>query len=116
MPNLRQIRELLLLNYGFGNLSDEEFVLLYDENTSRNPDFPYWEYERFDLDELSEAECKADFRFYRNDIYTLAYALQLPPTILTYNGLVVESIPALCMFLKRFAYPCRYRDIISRFG
>ena len=26
-----------------------------------------------------------------------------------YNGLAVE---AMCIFLKRFAYPCRYADLI----
>ena len=65
---------------------------------------------------MTDAECKVEFRFLRNDIYSLADALRLPPTIVTYNGLVVQSIQALCIFLKRFTYPCRYGDMISSFA
>ena len=37
--------------------------------------------------------------------------MQLPDEITTYNGLVVASVPALCLFLKRYSYPCRYGDL-----
>lgn len=30
--------------------------------------------------------------------------------------MVVDSVEALCICLKRFAYPCRYADLIPRFG
>lgn len=30
--------------------------------------------------------------------------------------IVVDGIEALCIFLKRFAYPCRYADILPRFA
>lgn len=70
----------------------------------------------FDLQTMNDDECNAEFRFLKQDIYTLADVLQLPNTITTYNGLVVQSIPALCMLLKRFAYPCRYGDLIPRFA
>ena len=33
-----------------------------------------------------------------------------------YNDLVVGKIEALCILLKRLAYPCRYSDMIARFG
>ena len=60
-------------------------------------------YERFDLDQKTNDERKAEFRFYREDIYKLSEELQLPDEITTYNGLVVASVPALCMYLKRYA-------------
>lgn len=116
MPGFRKTRELILLNYIEGILSDEEFVLLYDVNTSKNPDFPYWNYDRFDLENLTNEECKAEFRFHKNDIYSLADILRLPEEITFYNGIIVQSIPALCMLLKRLAYPCRYSDLIPRFA
>ena len=97
-------------------MNDREFVLLYDANRSKNPDFPYWNYERFELDELTNAECNAEFRFYKHDIYKLADALQLPDEFVTYNGLIVESISALCIYLKRFSYPCRYGDMVFHFA
>ena len=36
--------------------------------------------------------------------------------MVTYNGLAVGSIPALCIYLKRFTYPCRYEDMVSHFA
>ena len=68
------------------------------------------------MDQKTNDECKAEFRFYREDIYKLAEQLQLPDEITTYNGLVVASVPALCMYLKRYAYPCRYGDLLYHFA
>ena len=53
---------------------------------------------------------------YREDIYKLAEQLQLPDEITIYNGLVVASVPALCMYLKHYAYPCRYGDLLYHFA
>ena len=57
-----------------------------------------------------------EFRFYKNDIFKLAEYLQLPDEIVTYNGLVAGSIPALYIYLKRFTYPCRYEYMVSHFA
>ena len=81
MPNFRENRALIWQSYLSGILSDEEFVLLYHVNTSKNPDFPYWNYERFDLDKLSDEESKVEFRFYKSDIFELADILRLPDQI-----------------------------------
>ena len=91
MPNFRENRALILQSYLSGILSDEEFVLLYDVNTSKNPDFPYWNYERFDLDKLSDQESEAEFRFYKTDIFELADMLRLPDQITFYKGIVAEA-------------------------
>ena len=91
-------------------------MLLCDFLKSKNPEFPYWNYERFDLDEKTNDEWKAEFRFYREDIYKLAELLQLPDEITTYNGLVAASVPALCMYLEHYAYPCRYGDLLYHFA
>ena len=42
--------------------------------------------------------------------------LRLPDSIVTYNRMRVDGIEALCIFLKRVAYPCRYVDMIPYFG
>ena len=68
------------------------------------------------MDKLSDEESKAEFRFYKSDIFELADILRLPDQITFYNGIDVESIPALCILLKRLAYPCRYSDLIPRFA
>ena len=88
-------------------------MLLYDLHKPKNPDLPYTNYERFDLDKMTDDECKTEFRFYKNDIYNLADVLTLPDRIVGAN---VDMVEALCIFLKRFAYPCRYVDMIPRFG
>ena len=112
IPNFRETGACKAYAYRNSFINEPEFVLLYDLHKSKNPEFPYWNYERFDLDEKTNDECKAGFRFNREDIYRLAEQLQLPDEITTYTGLVVASVPALCMHLKRYAYPCRYGDLL----
>ena len=90
--------------------------MLYDLNTSKNPDLPYWKYKRFDLDTLTDEECKTEFRFYRSDIYALCDVLEFPNEIKCYSGVKVDASAALCILLKHFAYPCRYTDLVCRFG
>ena len=53
---------------------------MLDDNISRNPEFNYEKYQRFNLDEIQEPECKAEFRFNKNDIPVLAEVLGLPET------------------------------------
>ena len=71
---------------------------LYDINTSKNLDFPFWNYRKFDLDEVDDAECWREFRFHENDIHRLKDALRIPDVIKTYNTLSVDGIEALCIF------------------
>ena len=42
--------------------------------------------------------------------------LNIPDVYRCYNGTRIDGIEGLCIYLKRFAYPCRYSDMISRFG
>eukprot|EP00112_Aurelia_sp_Birch-Aquarium-sp1_P018234 Seg4324.1 transcript_id=Seg4324.1/GoldUCD/mRNA.D3Y31 product="hypothetical protein" protein_id=Seg4324.1/GoldUCD/D3Y31 len=116
MPKFRESRATLLHTHYNGFISDEEFVLLYDINTAKSPNLPYWIYDPFDLDEMSDDECKCEFRFLRSDVYRLIEAMYLPDTFTCYNGLKFEAVEGICVFLKRFAYPCRYLDLISRFA
>ena len=62
MPRLKDFRNSLLIVHNDSLLSDEELVLLLDENSSENPQFNYEKYERFDIDDIEETECKAEFR------------------------------------------------------
>jgi len=62
MATFRKVCELLLVSYDDGDISEDEFLLLYDANSSKNPDFPYQNYEHFDLQEFNESECLAEFR------------------------------------------------------
>ena len=108
---------MIVIAYSEGLLTDEEFMFLYETNQPVNLELPYYEYEEFNFDEnISEAECKAEFRFERGDIERLADVLQLPPTFTCPQGSVCERIEGLCILLRRVAYPCRYSDMVSRFA
>ena len=116
MASFRETREALLLAFDQNLINDEEFVLLYDLNRSKNPDYPYWNYERFDLDKWTDAECKTELRFYKTDVYRLADALNIPEQIYASNRSKFDGMEAFCVFLKRFSYPNRQPDLIPRFG
>ena len=91
-------------------------MLLYDASFSKNPSFPYPDYDRFDLDSMDEAECFHEFRVRKMDIVRLADALGLPESLCCHQRTKADRIEGLCMVLKRFAYPCRLGDMIHRFG
>lgn len=61
MPSFRENRISLLCAFDSGVINEDEFVLLYDINTAKSPDLPYWNYEHFDLDNLVDDVCKAEF-------------------------------------------------------
>ena len=116
MAVLRNVRNSVLLAFQNDIIDDEECVLLYDVNSSKNLDYPYWKYDNFHIDALDDSECWTEFRFYKNDIFILKEVLQIPDVVRTHNRLAVDGIEALCIFLKRFSYPCRHSDMIPRFG
>ena len=58
----------------------------------------------------------AEFRVQKQDIPVLANVLQLPMNIHCPQRTICDRIEGLCMLLRRFSYPCRYSDMISRFG
>ena len=118
MPKFRETREALLHSYSQNLISDEEFLLLYGINTSKNRDFEYWQYDKFNLDSISDDDVISEFRFMKHDIKRLVDVMNFPNEITChfYNDLRVSGLEALCIVLKRLAYPCRYVDMIPRFG
>ena len=87
----------------------------YSFTTWIDPDFPFWRYPEFDLDHLNEDECLANFRFRKNDIYQLKELFQIPEDVVCYNRTKVDGFEALCIFLRRYAYPIRYGDMVPAF-
>ena len=86
--------------------------------TSKNPCFPYEEYDHFNLETMDSVDCKAEFRVERNDIPLLAEVLRIPAKFRCQQGTVCDGMEGLCVLLKRLAYPCRFSDMhmIPRFG
>ena len=56
------MRELLLVAYDSEIINDEEFLVLFENYRSRNPQFPYNSYPRFELENMQDDECLAEFR------------------------------------------------------
>ena len=65
---------------------------------------------------MDDSECLAEFRFHRNELPLLLEALQLPQSFNCHQATIRDGVEALCIRLRRFAYPCRYSDLIPRFG
>ena len=74
MTSFIDARNVLLKSYNDSIIDDDEFILLYEGNFSKNPEFLCEDYERFDLDAMDDTECKAEFRFTKNEIPRLAEA------------------------------------------
>ena len=116
MASFKELRDLLAICYDSKMISDEEFLISYEKFQPKNPDFNNENYPAFNLDDISSADCYADFRFQKEHIPRLAQALQLPATFRCEQRSVCDGIEGLCMLLKRVAYPCRYGDMIPLFS
>ena len=73
-----KVRDNILLSFACNMINATECLLLYDVKSPQNPDIPYWSYERFDLDLMTDDECKTEFRFYKNDTYEMSEISNLP--------------------------------------
>ena len=116
MASFREIRSILLQSFDDDDISEDEFLLLYDVNTFKNPDFPYECYGKFDLNDMDDSECLSEFRFHKSDLSVLSVALHPPNYFICQQGTICDGIEGLCIALRRFAYPCRLSDLIPRFG
>ena len=58
--SFKDLREALLFSYEENTISDEEFLLLYEEYFSKNPEFEYSD-ARFDLDKLETPNARQTF-------------------------------------------------------
>ena len=116
MQKLKTVRDSLLNAHSEKIIDDKELLLLFDVNCSTNLDLPYWSYESFDLDSWSQDECKRELRFFPGNIKNLVNILRLTDVFTCNNGVVCDSVEAFRIFVKHFAYPCRYQDIIYKFA
>ena len=116
MASFKLTRDLLLESYDEGVIDDDEFLLYYDQHRSKNPEFPYKHIGEFDFEDMDDFECMAGFRCRKSDIEMLGELLRLPERFVCLQGSVSSGIEGLCISLKRLAYPCRYSDLIYRFG
>ena len=116
MSSFSDLQQLLVFLYDNKFISDVEFFMLYNSFTPKNPDFCYDTYPAFSLEDVQEAECKAVFRVLKQDLPRLRAALRIPASFKLEQKSIVDGMEGLCMLLRRVFYPCRYSDIIPRFG
>ena len=116
MPSFHELQELLLESHASGAIDDEELLLLMEEFTPKNPNFCHEQYNRLSLQDMNDDECLAEFRFKKRDLPLLLDVLQLPDYFICDQRSVVSGLEGLCILLRRLCYPCRYSDMIPRFG
>ena len=102
-----------IFSYGIAVLGSPQCPPLY---SLQNLDLPCDLYPRFDLQNLTEDECLAEFRFRKTDIPRLSQALRIPDVIICHQGTICEGTEGLCMLLKRLCYPCQYSDMVHLFA
>lgn len=76
------ISNLLVESFNDDDISEHEFLLFYDANTSKTPDFPYDCYGSFDLNEIDDSECLAEFRFHKNNVPVPSFRGLAAPSVL----------------------------------
>lgn len=108
MASFRKARDKLLLGICEEIINEDKFFLLYDVNKSKNPEYPSWNYERFKLQDKSEAECKTDFRFEKYNIPLLVEILGLHDKIKCRQGTVCNSTEGLCIVISIFGRPVEF--------
>lgn len=64
---------------------------------------------------MDKSECLAEFRFAKNIFNFLLKHWESLLIFVMGQRSWVEGIEALCILIKRVAYPCQYRDMISSF-
>ena len=72
MASFREIRSIPLQSFDDGDISED---VLYDVNTSKNPDFPNENYGKFDLKDVDDSACLSEFRFRKSDQHQILMLL-----------------------------------------
>ena len=112
MASFKKIQELLLPCLEQEILDDKEFSVLYEAYAPANLPFQPTAYEKFSLKNKNSAECKADFYVDKRDIALLVEVLGVPLILKCCNGTISDGSEGLYVAPKRFAYPCRYSNMM----
>ena len=119
MAGRDEIEDMLLIAHNNGRISDIQLLCLINElkrTDFAQSNFPYKLYPPFNWDNYDENTCQNEMRFEKADILRLKRCLQIPDEVKFYKGSYCQGLEALCILLKRLAYPARYCDMVPRFG
>ena len=75
-------------------LNEDEMFCVFSKLNRKNPPFPYCNYDRIEkqMDDLSSAEIKSEFRFGHSELPLLAEAVQIPQYFVCSNGTVASGM------------------------
>ena len=78
-------------------LDEDEMFCVFSKLNRKNPPFPYWNCDRIEkqMDDMSSAEIKSEFRFGHSELPLLAEALQIPQYFVCSNGTVASGMEGL---------------------
>jgi hypothetical protein len=106
----------LLFLHAEGEIDEEEFIML---TAALHEEFEADGFvdlgERLDINNLPFS-AKEMFRFTENEIHQLCEHLRIPEKWVTKSRYAAPGWEVLCMLLRRFAYPCRLKDLQLMFG
>lgn len=105
MSSFKKVPKILPLSVEEEIINKKEFVPPYEAYRPQNLSFCHSTNEKFRLEDNDAAEFKADFWFEKKDISLLVEAPGVPPTFIFCNGMICNGTEALCIVLKRFAFP-----------
>lgn len=110
--------DLLLLALVEGDINEEEYILLTEEDDIefKQSNFPYHVYEKCNWNIMDELVCRTEFRYKKEDIPRLQAVLRIPEEIFVKRCNSSTGLEALCILLKRFAFPVRYCDMVPFLG
>lgn len=74
-------------------------MFFYEENYLRGI-FLYWKYDKFDLDDWDEEECKVELRFDKFDFVVLFYVLRFFDRFVCFQRIVCFGMEGFCILLK----------------
>ena len=84
-------------------LDEDEMFCVFSELNKKNPPFSYWNYDRIEkqMDDMSSAEIKSEFRFGHSELPLLAEAPQIPRYFVCSNGTVASGMVGLLMQFQK---------------
>ena len=65
---------------------------------------------------ISDEEALSLFRFTIPQVQQIIQCMNLPPTITTDNQMIIDTVDAMCLLLRRLTYPSRYIDLEFAFN
>ncbi len=99
-------------------VSTEDLLLLMAAHTADKliEEKPHEAFEKFDIDNFSNAQCRALFQFDKDDLVMLSDLMALPDVYQAQNGIVWQPLEGTCILLRRLCYPGRLFDLAPYFG